>query len=87
MLAAVLEALRAEYRDLEVEPALETIAGEVAVGDDIEFQSLDVPTAAWTRSFDGPAGTVLVLCQVSDMDREENEPLLRAVTSGMRSEE
>ena len=72
MMEAAMEAMRAEYRDLEVEPALETVAGEVATGNDIEFLSLDVPTTCLLRSFHGQAGTVLVLCQVSDMDREEN---------------
>ncbi|MBY0229090.1 MAG: hypothetical protein K2W96_07425 [Gemmataceae bacterium] len=87
MIEAAMEALRAEYRDLEEEPALETIAGDMAHGTDLEFLSLDVPTTCWLRGFHGPAGTVLVMCQVSDLDRVENEPALRAITSGMRTEE
>lgn len=87
MLGATLEALQAEYPDVEAEPALETISGDLAAGHDIDFFSMDLPTACWTRSFYGAAGTVLVLCQVSDLDREVYEPALRALTRSMRTEE
>src|SRR4051812_18103304 len=56
LLDEALDALRGEYRDIDVEPALETIAGEVALGHEVEFQSLDVPVTCWTRAFHGPAG-------------------------------
>lgn len=80
---AALEALRAEYKDVEAEPALETIAGELAVGHDLDFISLDVPTACWTRSFYGPGGTVLMLSQVSDLDAEAYEPALEAMRASL----
>jgi len=83
MLEEALAGLRSEYRDIDVETALETIAGDVAVGHDVEFLSLDLPVSCWTRSFHGPAGTVLVYCQVSDADREEHEPALRNLTASM----
>ena len=82
---AALAALRAVYPELEATSALETVAGEMAVGHDIEFFSLDLANLAWTRCFFGPAGTVLVLCQCGDDDGDE--PKLRAVVSSMRVEE
>jgi hypothetical protein len=85
--AATLEALRADYPELEADTAVETIAGEMAVGHDVEFFSLDLSVTAWTRCFYGLAGTVLVLCQVSGADDEEYEPALRAICASMRSEE
>jgi hypothetical protein len=85
--AATLEALRADYPELEAANAIETVAGEMAVGHDVEFFSLDLSVTAWTRCFYGLAGTVLVLCQVSGADDDEYEPALRAICASMRSEE
>lgn len=87
VLDATLEALRAEYKDVDVEPALETMAGEMAVGYDVEFSSLDVPTACWARSFYGPGGTVLLFAQVADVDAEAYEPALRAISESLRAED
>ena len=53
----------------------------------IEFFSMDMVNTAWTRSFYGPAGTVLVLCQASGADEEDYEPVLRAVCASMRAEQ
>src|SRR3954453_2329851 len=52
-----LEALKEDYPTLEGESAVETMAGEMAIGHDIEFFSLDLTTTAWTRCFYGLAGT------------------------------
>lgn len=85
--AATLEALRADYPELEADTAVETVGGEMAVGHDVEFFSLDLSVTAWTRCFYGLGGTVLVLCQVSGADDEEYEPALRALCASIRSEE
>ena len=87
MIDEALETLRSDYPTLEAESTLETIAGEMAIGHDLEFFSMDLLNSAWTRSFYGPAGTVFLLCQVTDADREEYEPGLKEVTRSMRSEE
>ena len=84
---AALAVLKAEYAALEATSAIETIAGEMAVGHDIEFFSLDVANRAWTRCIFGPAGTVLILCQLSDLDDAEVEYALRAIGTSMRVEE
>jgi hypothetical protein len=82
-----LEALKADYPTLEAKPAIESMAGEMAIGHDIEFFSLDVPVTCWTRCFYGLAGTVLVLCQVASLDESLDELALRAICASMRSEE
>jgi hypothetical protein len=87
MIKATLEAMQQDYPALEAAPAIDTLAGEMAIGHDIEFFSLDTANVAWTRSFYGMAGTVLVLCQVSGLDEQEYEPALRAMCASMRSEE
>ncbi|MGL4550486.1 MAG: hypothetical protein ACRC33_04810 [Gemmataceae bacterium] len=80
---AAVEALRAEYKDVDARPALGPVAGDMAVGHDIEFTSLDVPAECWTRSFYGPGGTVLAMGQVSTIDADEYGPVLEAIRASM----
>jgi hypothetical protein len=87
MADTALEALRADYPDLESEPHVDTLAGQMAVGHDVRFFSFDLTNTCWIRSFYGDAGTVLVLCQSNDLDLEQNEPVLRAICASMRVEE
>lgn len=84
---AALVALRADYPTLDAVAAVETLAGDLAVGHDVEFISLDLTATCWTRCFYGGAGTVMVLCQVSALDEAEYEPALRALRASMRSED
>src|SRR5262249_27644619 len=81
-----LEALKQEYPTLEAEAAVDMLAGEMAVGHDMQFFALDFAATCWTRSFYGAAGTVLVMCQVSDIDQDNHEPALRALCASMRTE-
>jgi hypothetical protein len=82
-----LDALTEDYPSLEATSALETIAGELAVGHDVEFFSFDLTVNCSTRCFYGAAGTVLILCQVSGMDEEEYGPALGAIRASMQLEE
>jgi hypothetical protein len=87
MTEAALAALRSDYPDLESETAVETLAGQPAIGHDINFFSLDLPITCWTRSFFSSAGTVLVLCQASDLELEHAGPILRAICASLRVED
>lgn len=82
MAATALEALRAEYPELEADERAERVAGQWAIGHDISFFSFDVTNTCWTRSFDSPDGTVLLLCQLSDIDPEED--VLRAIAASLQ---
>ena len=84
---SALASLKSVYPDLEATSAIEAVAGEMAIGHDIEFFSLDIANLAWTRCFFGPAGTVLILCQCSDVDSSDYEEALRAITASMRIED
>jgi hypothetical protein len=87
MAETALGALREDYDTLEAEERVETLAGQMAVGHDITFISLDLTNSCWTRSFYSDAGTVLVLCQSNDLELEEYGPVLRAVCASLRAEE
>ncbi|MCE9566159.1 MAG: hypothetical protein K8U57_29405 [Planctomycetes bacterium] len=82
-----LAALQEEYEDLEVENRLETIAGQPALGHDLDFITLDVPITCRTRSLGTLAGPLLLMCQTSEFDRERNDPVLRAIVASLRLEE
>lgn len=84
---ATLEALRSDYPDLEAEPQVDTLAGQMAVGHDINFFSFDLTNTCWTRSFYSENGTLLVLRQASDFDLEIYEPILRGISSSLQIEE
>lgn len=87
MVHEALVTLKEDYPDLEADAAIETIAGEMAIGHDIEFFSLDMLNTCWTRSFFALAGTIFVLCQASGVDDEDHEATLRAICSSMRLQE
>ncbi|MHB1560253.1 MAG: hypothetical protein ACYC61_22610 [Isosphaeraceae bacterium] len=75
----VLEAMRAEYPELDVAPALESLDGHRATGYDVEFFSLDITNAAAIRSYRTEARTVLVFGQWSDIGGDDLPDLIRGV--------
>jgi hypothetical protein len=82
-----LEALQSEYPGLEADPAVDSLAGQMAVGHDIRFFSFDLTNTCWTRSLYTDAGTLLVLCQANDLELDEYEPVLRAICSSLEVEQ
>jgi hypothetical protein len=82
-----LAILKAEYPEMDAEPAVEDLAGLPAIGHDLDFLTLDTAITGWTRSVDTTAGPLLVMWQTSEYDREQNEPVLRAITASLRIEE
>ena len=84
MLATALDALKADYPDLEYEDCVDSLAGQPAVGHNMRFFSLDLTNTCWTRSFCCEAGTVMVLCQCNDLESDVNEPVLRAICASLK---
>ena len=78
-----LEALKEEYEDLEADECIDSVAGQPAVGHDIRFFAFDLTNTCWTRSFGCPHGTVLLMCQVNDLELSTNEPVLRAICASL----
>ena len=81
--AETLATLTAEYPGLDVEEVTDTLAGSPAVGHDLDVLTLDSTATIWTRAADTTAGPLLVLLQVSDYDRDQYEPALRAVLTSV----
>ena len=83
MTEAALEALKADYPDLEADECVASLAGQPAVGHDIRFFSLDLTNTCWTRSICTPQGTLLVLCQANDLELEEAGAVLQAICASL----
>jgi hypothetical protein len=86
MASTALEALEADYPELEAVPCVEPLAGQMAIGHDIQFFHFDLTNTCWTRSFYSDAGTVLVLCQTNDLEAEAVS-VLRAMCASLEIEE
>jgi hypothetical protein len=87
MAETVLEAMRAEYPDLEAEERLDSLAGQPAIGHEMRFLSLDLTNTCWTRSLYCAEGTALVMWQSNDLDLETTEPVLRAMCVSLEVDE
>jgi hypothetical protein len=64
-----------------------TFAGQLAIGHDIDFLTLDTAVTCWTRCVQTFAGPLLVMCQVSEFERDRHEPVLRAICASLKIEE
>ena len=82
-----LDALKAEYPELDADPVVEGIGGQPAVGYDADFLAVDTTSVCLIRAVNTPDGPLLLLAQMSDYDREANEPLLRAVLASIHIED
>jgi hypothetical protein len=81
-----LEALMMDYKELDAESAMETIAGLPSIGFDADFLTVDTAIACRARCLDTPAGPLLLLSQVSEFDRDANDPVLRAIVASLKVE-
>ncbi len=84
---AAVDALREDYPDLEAEPRTDTLAGQPAIGHDVRFFSFDLTNTAWVRTVPCESGSLLLLCQINDLELERNEPVLRAICASLRIDE
>lgn len=87
MAQTALDAMRTEYPELEADEAVENIAGQPALGHDVQFFSFDLTNTCWLRCFYSGKGTVLAMWQANDLELERNEPILRAVCASIKVEE
>ena len=87
MASTALQALETDYPELEANPCIEKLAGQMAVGHDIQFFHLDLTNTCWTRSFYSDSGTLLVLCQTSDLEADAYLPDLKAVCESLAIKE
>jgi hypothetical protein len=81
-----LDALKTEYKELDAENRVETIAGQAAIGHDIDFLTVDTAIICRTRCLETASGPLLIMAQLSEYDRAQNDPVLRAIVASLRVE-
>jgi hypothetical protein len=84
---SALEALRADYPDLEAELRTDTLAGQPAVGHDVRFFSFDLTNTAWVRGVPCESGSLVILCQVNDLELDRNGQVLKAICASLAIDE
>ena len=84
LLEESLDDLRADYPDLEADTAVDRLAGHDATGYDVRFFSFDFTNMCVMRSFTCDAGTLMVLWQVTDVDEEKLQPVMKAIVASLR---
>jgi hypothetical protein len=63
-----LAALRAEYREIEVEPAQAVLEGRQVEGFNAQFYCLDLTVTAWLRGVRTDQGLFFLVCQAEDRE-------------------
>lgn len=79
LLQEVLQAMQAEYPELEYEQADQWIDKQPLVGYDIQFLCFDLTSTALVRVFTHRGATCLVLAQAEDRELEVAEPVFQAM--------
>lgn len=79
-----LEAMRESYPQLESADAMESLAGQPAIGFDVDFIVLDLPNSCSIRALGAPEGCLLLMSQSTDLESEENSLALRAIAMSLQ---
>lgn len=78
---AVVSQMREEYRELDVEPAEDDVAGRRLAGVDLNFYCLDLTNTAQVRTLATPAAIYLIICQAEDREWNELAAVFAAITT------
>lgn len=78
-----LETMRSEYKEFDAEEVMETICGLPAIGFNADFLTVDTVSFCRVRCLNTFAGPLLLLSQVSEFDRDQNDPALRAIVASL----
>jgi len=79
--AAVVAQMRDEYRDLDSESAVSSVAGRRLPGYELNFYCLDLTNTATVRTLDTPRALYLFFCQAEDREWERVSHVFDAMTA------
>lgn len=83
LMGVVVDAMRAEYDELDSEDVEDSIAGEKLTGFDLNFYCLDLTNTAQVRAFRRGAKTYLMIWQAEDREFDELVPIFRAISTSL----
>ena len=87
LVETAVEGLRADYPGLESAEAMDTLAGQPAIGADVNFVHFDLTNTCWVRAVAAADGALLVLAQCTDEELENQGAALREVMSSLTLDE
>jgi hypothetical protein len=79
----LVEAIQAEFNDIEVLPAKETFGDTPTTGVDLAFFYLDLMVEAKIRCLRTPSATLVWLCQAESREFETKEAVFQAIAVSM----
>jgi hypothetical protein len=80
---AVVEGLRQEYNNIDIEAVIDEVDEQELIGYDVNFYCLDLTNTAQVRGFQTEAATYVMLWQAEDREFEEVEPVFQAITTSL----
>ncbi|MFT5324612.1 MAG: hypothetical protein ACI8P0_002476 [Planctomycetaceae bacterium] len=86
VIEAALESFRAEYDPVDVYESEDSICMLPTVARNVDFYELEMVNRASLRACETDSTTIFVLLQMSDTERAEAEPLLKAITDSLMCE-
>jgi hypothetical protein len=82
----VVDAMKEEYKEVEIDEVHDTLAGHALVGYDMSFYYLDFVNSAQIRSLRLGSTTCTIFCQAEDRDFDKLAMVFRAITASLLSE-
>lgn len=80
---AVLDGVRNEYDNLDIEAVCEPISGQETLGYDVNFYCLDLLSTAQIRGFQTERATYTMLWQAEDCEFERVRQVFEAMTTSL----
>jgi hypothetical protein len=87
LVEAAVAGLRDEYPDLESEDAMATLAGQPAIGADVQFVHFDLTNTCWIRAVPAGIGGVLVLAQCTDEELADQGEVIKSILATLTVDE
>jgi hypothetical protein len=78
-----LSVLKEEYPELDAEDRVETLAGRMTIGHDIDLIALDATVACQTRCLESPGGPMLLMLQYSERDSDDTQQAAQAILKSL----
>lgn len=87
LIDAAVAGLKDDYPDLESDDAMDTLAGQPALGADVRFLHFDLTNTCWIRVVTASDGAILLLAQCTDEELENQGRTLRAILDSLSVDE
>ncbi len=83
---AAVEAMKEEYKELEVEETWDDIAGQEIRGYDMNFHYLDLTNTAQVRCWQTNRTTYTIFCQAEDREFDRVQPVFQAMVVSLMNQ-